>query len=502
MLDSLQEMYQDVKLRVRVGGKLGVEFESKRGVKQGDPLSPLLFGLLIDRLEGAMEHLLPEAGVRVGARRLLQLLFADDLALLGAGLEGVGGVQQALALLARCCVCMQLVVNLSKTVGVVFNAQHHKGRAVRWWFDGEAVPMKEAFVYLGMLFKGRKGVKDASERALGLGRRAMFAMSRRCNVLGISRVDLRVCLFDTLVRSIVCFGCEVWGPRGYLTREVAEPVEALHLMFLRMCLGVRRTVATDVLYEEMGRQPLAVYWVAQAVRFRDRVLARKEEDLAKQAMMESASMSVRGVKKCWAAYLEHSMDRCADEGWSRKKGELKGAGPIWRRLLHRGEELREIADDDRTDFKKYTYQKWFCAKPDTSCGVRGRCRFWEVLSVRKEIQLVAGLRMGSHHLEIEEGRMRKLARSQRVCVVCDKRVREDERHVVFECEAYQQIRARAMDIFKGCSVVEGSADKVVAAWMNPEDEERARTFWPKFARFLRECLEKRNTLQDKGIAQA
>jgi hypothetical protein len=80
--------------------------------------------------------------------------------------------------------------------------------------------------------------------------------------------------------------------------------------------------------------------------------------------------------------------------------------------------------------------------------------------------------------------------------------REDERHVVFECEAYQQIRARAMDIFKGCSVVEGSADKVVAAWMNPEDEERARTFWPKFARFLRECLEKRNTLQDKGIAQA
>ena len=50
LLEALKYLYMQVKLRVRVNGKLGDEFESLLGVKQGDPLSPVLCGVLIEIL--------------------------------------------------------------------------------------------------------------------------------------------------------------------------------------------------------------------------------------------------------------------------------------------------------------------------------------------------------------------------------------------------------------------------------------------------------------------
>jgi hypothetical protein len=124
-----------------------------------------------------------------------------------------------------------------------------------------------------------------------LGRKALYAMVRRCNIMGISRVDMRLRLFDALVRPIMEFGCEVWGPWGFLTQKVAAQVEAIHLNFLKMCLGVKKTVATEVVYAELQRQPLADSWVVRALGYRDRVLLRTNGDLAKLALLGSIELA-------------------------------------------------------------------------------------------------------------------------------------------------------------------------------------------------------------------
>ena len=125
MLSALQAMYQDVRCRVRTPEGLTDSFESTWGVKQGCPLSPLLFGLYVDPVERVLieEDAVDEidgdfltiAGVPVPC-----LLFADDLVLLSSTREGL---QAMLGTLERFCRRTGLTINMDKTKVVPFGAQ-------------------------------------------------------------------------------------------------------------------------------------------------------------------------------------------------------------------------------------------------------------------------------------------------------------------------------------------------------------------------------------------
>jgi hypothetical protein len=61
-------------------GRRSVRINVKRGVRQGDPLSPLLFNLVLDR---ALKRLLTDVGFRLGTSCITALAFADDVILCG-----------------------------------------------------------------------------------------------------------------------------------------------------------------------------------------------------------------------------------------------------------------------------------------------------------------------------------------------------------------------------------------------------------------------------------
>ena len=80
VIETIMGMYTHATTVITVGGKSTKQIKINAGVKQGCPLSPLLFNLIIDELLEKLRRL--NIGIKVGDDLLYCMAFADDLVLL------------------------------------------------------------------------------------------------------------------------------------------------------------------------------------------------------------------------------------------------------------------------------------------------------------------------------------------------------------------------------------------------------------------------------------
>ena len=76
-------------------------------------------------------------------------------------------------------------------------------------------------------------------------------------------------LYGACVLPAGSFGCELWGVwllRGQF-RKTRDHLSTLYHGHLSNLSGVRRTVPTPILLEELGQQPLADMWLVRAAGF-------------------------------------------------------------------------------------------------------------------------------------------------------------------------------------------------------------------------------------------
>ena len=68
-------------------------------------------------------------------------------------------------------------------------------------------------------------------------------------------------LFDTLVRPIILFNCEIWGI------NVCKEIEQFHLSFMKSVLGVKPTTNSCLIYAETGRYPLYINVYTRIIKY-------------------------------------------------------------------------------------------------------------------------------------------------------------------------------------------------------------------------------------------
>ena len=294
-LRAVQALYADVPMCVRTAEGCTNTFQSLLGLKQGCPLSLMLFGLYVDDVAAAVAA---EPGADLprlaDGSPVPPLLYADDLACLATS---AAGLQHQLDRLEIYAASWGLTVNVAKTKIVAFGGRQRRGAAPAaaaptFTYNGAALEMADEFRYLGVQFHSDHVFAAAAAARAAAGSRAMHVVRRRCTELGLGRAKLQLHMFNAMVLPVVSYGAEIWSAQLVAAGSRCAATR-LQLAYLRQLLGVRQTTPALVMLTETAQPPLAARWAAQIGRFWNSTLATEEGSLVRRALQLGTATAVR-----------------------------------------------------------------------------------------------------------------------------------------------------------------------------------------------------------------
>ena len=423
IVKAIKAIYNSVKVCVRNLGSISDCFDSLVGVKQGEPLSPLLFILFLNDLaeELNIDNNYFENNDIINQFQKFILLFADDTLLLA---ESHAELQILLNKLYVYCKKWNLTVNTGKTKVMLFKLCNiHEQFNI--FYDEVQLEVVNTFIYLGVNVSSNgkfyQAQKHLSEQAL----KAMFALKNvfDSNVLCVKD---KLKLFESLIQPILMYGCEIWG------FHKADDIEKVHIKFLKQVLGVRRQTCNLAVYGELGRVPLAVLRKIRILKYWKKILSSHESLLHKVYVLQVNELNSGIINENnWAFQLKSILD------------EL-GFSYLWNDQCISNLQLEMVT---QSLYDQY-FQGWYgdinsSNKLETIKSLNKVFAFEKYLTcinVDSHRIALSRFRCSAHKLLIEEGRYRNIERGLRICQFCNLNVVENEYHFLMVCPSYRNLR--------------------------------------------------------------
>jgi 3-dehydroquinate dehydratase len=160
------DMYRGASSVIEMRGVRSEKIAWKRGVKQGCPLSPLLFNLCLEPLLQGVQKECGQYGMHVGPLEnrigFTVQAYADDVIFIS---NKAFGIEKMLEVLESFVNWSQMEVNVKKcaTASYVLDSRHHRSSlAEKLTFKGQEIPnltLAESLKYLGTAVSARRTVK-------------------------------------------------------------------------------------------------------------------------------------------------------------------------------------------------------------------------------------------------------------------------------------------------------------------------------------------------------
>jgi hypothetical protein len=424
----LRSIYESVESCVMINGHVTDWFQIHTGVRQGCVLSPLLYALFINDLVKELNALNRGVEIEEGGKKLSALLYADDIVLLA---ENKQDLQRMLDVVAGYAKKWRFELNPKKSQVVVFGTRQPP-RRVKWKLGESEIEQVGQYKYLGIELTRTLRWNAYLKRILAKAQRNMTQALAMGVSGGFMRTRLANIIWMSLVRSIIEYGCEIWGDGRFVD------LEKLQIAMGKRILRCGSRMTEEVVRGELGwerhvarRDEMRLRYWAKLVRMGDERIAKTIYKSSRRRL-EQEEEALLPLTKTWCKYTRDLLTELhLVEIWQT---EAVGTEEDWNKLVReRIHEREEI---------KWRTQCLLRPKLRTYCKIKKDLRFEPYLQIhhRGGIPELAKIRGGSNRLRIEQGRYEKEQVSQRVCRLCANGSVEDESHFMLQCPVYDDLR--------------------------------------------------------------
>uniref|UniRef100_A0A8C9VV72 ribonuclease H n=1 Tax=Scleropages formosus TaxID=113540 RepID=A0A8C9VV72_SCLFO len=244
-LRAVRSLYDRSRSLVRIASSKSDLFPVHVGLRQGCPLSPILFIIFMDRISRRSQG---TEGVCFGGRRISSLLFADDVVLLASSNQDL---QCALEKFAAECEAAGMRISTSKSETTVLS---WKKVDCPLRVRGELLPQVEEFKYLGVLFTSEGKMERQVDRRIGAASAVTRSLYRSVVVKKELSRKAKLSIYRSIYVPTLTYGHERW----IMTERMRSRIQGAEMSFLRRVPGrtLRDRVRSSVTREELGVEPL------------------------------------------------------------------------------------------------------------------------------------------------------------------------------------------------------------------------------------------------------
>lgn len=236
-------------------------------------------------------------------------------------------------------------------------------------------------------------------------------------------------LVDSLVASVLNYGCEIWGFSN------AQCIERIHRKFCKRILNVKLSTNNYALYMELGRYPLIIGRQLRIIKYWFKIANNTNSNCILKSVYRQMLYSTENEQNnnVWTSKVKNLLQRNGfAEVWQYPNSvDVKLFLPILKQRL-----IDSFITQSREGIRNSSSLSLYKELTITF----EIAPYLKLLCNAKYRHTLAKIRLSSHALAIETGRHRGIPRENRKCTLCNTNDIEDEYHFIIVCPLFNNLR--------------------------------------------------------------